>query len=274
LDIRSTGTGRENVTSANRQHTDNNRTLLQEVEKSIINYYSTHENIQPLPRMIQSRSQSQSQRRYQLCYLLLVAAFSSVVQSFVLTLPRQHQQQQQQQSSRSSPGGTIFSKHQDDQDEETYTVDRSSQLLEDASSSSSTTSTNGTISSSSSSTEANYIDDLTPPPINFARNSILFDENPSTKRNNNAALDAWVACQTNLPAVVTGVWPWRDASITRNNPVGAFYNMAFVRIPVIVVGILYVKNLYQGHPLIMDIGDGPFEMSPLVVVAVLAFILA
>jgi hypothetical protein len=222
-----------------------------------------------------TQSRSQSQRRYQLCYLLLVVAFLSIVQSFVLTLPRQHQQHQQQQSSRSSPCGTVFSKHQDDQDEETFTVDRSSQQLEDGSSSRSTTSTNGTISSSSSSsTEANYIDDLTPPPINWARNSILFDENPSTKRNNNAALDAWVACQTNLPAVVTGVWPWRDASITRNNPVGAFYNMAFVRIPVIVVGILYVKNLYQGHPLIMDIGEGPFEMSPLVVVAVLALILA
>jgi hypothetical protein len=220
-----------------------------------------------------TQSRSQSQRRYQLCYLLLVVAFLSIVQSFVLTLPRQHQQHQQQQSSRSSPCGTVFSKHQDDQDEETFTVDRSSQQLEDGSSSRSTTSTNGTISSSSS-TEANYIDDLTPPPINWARNSILFDENPSTKRNNNAALDAWVACQTNLPAVVTGVWPWRDASITRNNPVGAFYNMAFVRIPVIVVGILYVKNLYQGHPLIMDIGEGPFEMSPLVVVAVLALILA
>jgi len=117
------------------------------------------------------------------------------------------------------------------------------------------------------------LDDLTPPPINLARGSILFSENPSTKRNN-AVLDLWRSCKVNLPAVITGVWPWKDPDFADENPIGGLYNIAFVRMPVIVVGFVYGKNLLEGHPLIMDIGDGPFVMSPLVVVAVLGLILA
>jgi hypothetical protein len=118
-----------------------------------------------------------------------------------------------------------------------------------------------------------YIDDLTPPSINLKRDSILFSENPSTQRNN-SGLDLWRASKTNLPAVLTGAWPWRDLTLADHNPAGALYNIAFVRLPIILVGLVYAKNLSQGHPLIMDVGDGPFEMSPLIVIAVLAFILA
>lgn len=126
---------------------------------------------------------------------------------------------------------------------------------------------------SSNSTSANYLDDLTPPPINWARDSILFSENPATKRNN-AAVQVWKICRQYLPPVFTGTWPWRDSDITERNPLGALYNMIVVRIPTIGIGIVYVKNLIEGHPLIMDFGQGAFEMSPLAVFAVLALILA
>jgi len=119
----------------------------------------------------------------------------------------------------------------------------------------------------------NELDNLTPPPINLSRGSILFSENPSTKRNN-AVLDLWRSCKVNLPAVITGGWPWKDSDFADDNPIAGLYNIAFVRMPVIVVGFVYGKNLLEGHPLIMDIGDGPFVMSPLVVVAVLGLILA
>ena len=128
-------------------------------------------------------------------------------------------------------------------------------------------------SSSSTDTANYYMDDLTPPAINLKRDSILFSENPSTQRNN-TGLDAWRFCKANVPAVFTGAWSWRDTTVADHNPVGALYNMFFVRIPVVVVGLVYCKNLLDGHPLVMDIGDGPFEMSPLVVLAVLALILA
>ena len=45
-------------------------------------------------------------------------------------------------------------------------------------------------------------------------------------------------------------------------------------IPTIGIGIVYIKNLVEGHPLIMDFGQGAFEMSPIAVFAVLALILA
>lgn len=87
-------------------------------------------------------------------------------------------------------------------------------------------------------------------------------------------MQVWKICRQYLPPVFTGTWPWRDSDITERNPLGALYNMIVVRIPTIGIGIVYVKNLIEGHPLIMDFGQGAFEMSPLAVFAVLALILA
>eukprot|EP00429_Kryptoperidinium_foliaceum_P003043 CAMPEP_0176016284 /NCGR_PEP_ID=MMETSP0120_2-20121206/7770_1 /TAXON_ID=160619 /ORGANISM="Kryptoperidinium foliaceum, Strain CCMP 1326" /LENGTH=197 /DNA_ID=CAMNT_0017349273 /DNA_START=116 /DNA_END=709 /DNA_ORIENTATION=+ len=145
-----------------------------------------------------------------------------------------------------------------DEEDEVYKYDESSKLL---------------TSSSKNGTTANYLDDLTPPPVNFARDSILFSDNPATKRNN-AAVEAWSICRKNLPPVFTGTWPWRDPNITERDPLGALYNMFVVRIPTMGIGVVYIKNLVEGHPLVMDFGHGPFEMSPLIVFSVLAFILA
>jgi hypothetical protein len=124
-----------------------------------------------------------------------------------------------------------------------------------------------------------FMDDLTPPPVNFARNSILFSDNPSTKRRNNVLLDVWNVCQTYLPAIVTGAWPWRrqrqDGVSKKMEPTAALYNMILVRLPVVAVGVLYWKQLlWDHHDLVMDFGvDGPQVMNPLLVTLVLCLIL-
>ena len=111
--------------------------------------------------------------------------------------------------------------------------------------------------------------DLMPPPINIRKESILFGENPATMDNNNI-LRLWKTLKDRLPFVVTGA---RSATTADDNPIGAIYNIVFVRLPVIAAGLLYGKNLVEGHPLVIDIGEGPFIVNPLAVLAVLFVIL-
>ena len=111
--------------------------------------------------------------------------------------------------------------------------------------------------------------DLLPAPINIRKESILFGENPATMDNNNI-LRVWKALKQGLPFIVTGA---RTPTTADDNPLGAIYNVIFVRVPVIVAGLMYGKNLTEGHPLIVDFGKGSFVMSPLVVLAVLFVIL-
>lgn len=110
---------------------------------------------------------------------------------------------------------------------------------------------------------------LLPPLINIRKESILFGDNPATKQNNNT-LKAWRATKKNLPFVFTGA---RTASTADDNPIGGFYNMIFVRLPTILAGLVYSKNVVSGHPLVVDLGSGPTELSPLVVASVLFLIL-
>lgn len=102
---------------------------------------------------------------------------------------------------------------------------------------------------------------LTPPPVNLRKQSILFDDNATTQGNNNI-LKTWKSLKRTLPFLVTGA---RTAEMGDEKPLAAIYNMIFVRLPAIVAAILYGKNLMLGHPLIVDFGDGPFALSPLVV---------
>jgi hypothetical protein len=111
--------------------------------------------------------------------------------------------------------------------------------------------------------------DLMFPPINIRKESILFGENPAT-RNNNNSLRLWKTLKERLPFVVTGA---RTPTTADNNPIGAIYNIVFVRLPVIVAGLVYGKNLAEGHPLIVDVGDGPFTVNSLIVLAVFFVIL-
>jgi hypothetical protein len=112
------------------------------------------------------------------------------------------------------------------------------------------------------------LDDVTPPTINLRKESILFGENPETQRSN-FFLATWRDAKATLPTIVTGA----SATKADGDPFARLYNMVFVRGPTIVAGLLYAKNAVTGHPLIVDIGDGPFEVSPLIVLGVLYAIL-
>ena len=115
---------------------------------------------------------------------------------------------------------------------------------------------------------------LVRPPINVRKESILFGDNPATAENNKISR-LWKVCKMNLPYVLTGVSKNDPSSPVDNNPVGAIYNMVFVRFPSALAGVLYTKNLIQGHPLYCDVGfgAGPFEIPPLFVYAILLIIL-
>ncbi|OEU08232.1 hypothetical protein FRACYDRAFT_250019 [Fragilariopsis cylindrus CCMP1102] len=138
-----------------------------------------------------------------------------------------------------------------------------------------------TIRSSTEDDENSFMDDLTPPPVNFARNSILFSDNPSTKQRNNSALDVWKFTRTYIPAFITGAWPWRDIPTLDERPLAALYNAAFVRLPVVSVAIGYLyQKIYEKHDLIVDFGfggplfgNGPQAINPIIVIGVLILIL-
>jgi hypothetical protein len=117
------------------------------------------------------------------------------------------------------------------------------------------------------------LSDILPPAVSFSRNSILFSERPVTQRNNEI-LTFWRGMKSIVPPIFTGAWPWRDPFLADENPVGALYNILFVRLPVIGMGLVYSKNLNDGHPFIIDYGDGPVEVPPLAVLLVFAIILA
>jgi hypothetical protein len=73
-----------------------------------------------------------------------------------------------------------------------------------------------------------------------------------------------------LPPFVTGAYKPTAAD---ENPMGGLFNMMFIRIPILISGVFYTVNLFSGHPLIMDIGSGPFEVNPVVVAGVLYLML-
>jgi len=110
---------------------------------------------------------------------------------------------------------------------------------------------------------------LLPPPINIRKESILFGDNPATMDNNNA-LRLWKSLKGTLPFVFTGA---RRPDTGDENPIGAIFNILFVRLPVILAGLAYGKNSMEGHPLVMDFGNGPHAMNLLLVLAVIFFIL-
>ena len=107
------------------------------------------------------------------------------------------------------------------------------------------------------------------PAITLRRESILFGQNPAT-RYDSRALRAWRATKRTLPRIVTGA---RAPHTADDNPMGGFYNMLFVRLPTLAAGLVYAKNIATGHPLVIDVGAGPTEVTPLLVATVLLVIL-
>ena len=123
--------------------------------------------------------------------------------------------------------------------------------------------------------------DLMPPEINInffqSSSSLLFSENPVTKENN-GPLRIWKQVKSIFPPVMTGAWTtWTGREsisvVGDDNPIGALYNMVFVRFPAIGMFGVYTKNLLQDKPLIIDFGYGPFEVSPIIVYSVMFVIL-
>ncbi|KAL7471944.1 hypothetical protein ACHAXS_012251 [Conticribra weissflogii] len=114
------------------------------------------------------------------------------------------------------------------------------------------------------------LDDLSPPSISFTKNSILFDPDAPTQKNN-APLQIWCAAKSVFPTFVTGAWEEGKGDRT---PMEHLYNMIFVRLPVVGMGIVYVWNLFRGHGLYMNLGDGTvFEVPSLIVLGAIYIIL-
>ena len=113
--------------------------------------------------------------------------------------------------------------------------------------------------------QGDELDELSRPSISFTRNSILFDEDAPTQRDN-GPLRVWRSTKSFLPALVTGAWDERKGD---RKPVEHLYNMIFIRIPTVLMALVYSKNLVEGHGLILSFGEVP----PIIVFAVFAIIL-
>ena len=114
------------------------------------------------------------------------------------------------------------------------------------------------------------LDELTPPSVSFSRNSMLFGDNPPSQLSN-GPLKLWRGTKSILPPLVTGAWD--DDTRGDKKPVEHLYNLAFVRAPTVLMGIVYIRNIILGHGLMMNVGDGFFEVPPVLVFAVIAVIL-
>ena len=113
------------------------------------------------------------------------------------------------------------------------------------------------------------LDDLTPPSVNFSRNSMLFGDDPPSQRKN-TPLKVWRGVKSFFPSFVTGAW---EDSQGDKKPVEHLYNTAFVRLPTVLMACVYIRNLLYGHGLVMNVGDGNFELPPLIVFSIILVIL-
>ena len=81
----------------------------------------------------------------------------------------------------------------------------------------------------------------------------------------------WQAVKASAPPVVTGAYD-RDTGDSR--PFEAIYNLIFVRVPTLATGLLYFRRVSEGEPeIVMDLGLGEFQLSPVVVAAAMYLIL-
>mmetsp|Transcript_6888 Transcript_6888/g.12468 ORF Transcript_6888/g.12468 Transcript_6888/m.12468 type:complete len:151 (-) Transcript_6888:206-658(-) len=130
--------------------------------------------------------------------------------------------------------------------------------------------------SSNNDEKYNSLDELSPPSVSFSRNSILFGDDPPTQRNN-APLRFWQGTKSLLPPIITGAWGddggGGDVGKGDTKPVEHLYNLLFVRFPTVCCMVVYVRNIMNGQPLVMDLGEGMFEVSPVIVFAVFLAIL-
>lgn len=131
-------------------------------------------------------------------------------------------------------------------------------------------------------------EELSPPVFSLTRKSLLFDEDSSPSSDDQGGNDQvltsdlgkeagtltlalWSGAKSVLPPLLTGA---SETTSGDKDALGSLYNLLFVRLPTVCVGVGYLVNLMQGHPLMMDpFGTGPFEVSPILVLAALWAIL-
>mmetsp|Transcript_22593 Transcript_22593/g.53339 ORF Transcript_22593/g.53339 Transcript_22593/m.53339 type:complete len:163 (-) Transcript_22593:1283-1771(-) len=114
------------------------------------------------------------------------------------------------------------------------------------------------------------LDELARPRVSLTRSSVLFDDSAQTQANNEM-LDIWRESKALLPAIVTGAW---DKQAGDARPFEHLYNLVFVRLPTILAGLVYTKNLFDGHPLIISFGDSSNRVvPPLIVFCIIGTIL-
>lgn len=76
--------------------------------------------------------------------------------------------------------------------------------------------------------------------------------------------------KTILPNFITGSW---KNGAGDKKPLENVYNTFFVRIPTVMMAIVYATNLVKGHGLIMNVGYSDFEVPPLIVLSIIIAIL-
>lgn len=113
------------------------------------------------------------------------------------------------------------------------------------------------------------LDDLVPPSVSFDRNSMLFGDDPPSQRKN-APLRIWRGAKQILPNFVTGAWA---PSSGDKKPVENMYNTLFVRIPTVLMCVVYTRNLLLGHGLIINFGGDNIEVPSLIVYSIILVIL-
>ena len=113
------------------------------------------------------------------------------------------------------------------------------------------------------------LDDLVPPSVTFDRNSMLFGDDPPSQRKN-APLRIWRGAKQILPNFVTGAWAPSNGD---KKPVENLYNTLFVRIPTVLMCVVYTRNLLLGHGLIINFGGDNIEVPSLIVYSIILVIL-
>lgn len=84
-------------------------------------------------------------------------------------------------------------------------------------------------------------------------------------------LPVWRSVKATLPPVVTGAY---EPAVGDCAPAEALYNLFFVRLPTIVAGAIYLQRVSSGgRDIIMDMGLGEFQLSPIAVLFAMWLIL-
>ncbi len=86
------------------------------------------------------------------------------------------------------------------------------------------------------------------------------------------AAKAWTGVKKTLPPIITGAWTGLEGD---HEPLGALYNLIFVRLVTLVCSVAYCKALLDGGGRFsLDFGiGGPVEVPPFGVAIVIARIL-